>query len=123
MSLKSVGGVFRRGRSPRLALPFPALIARGSRACMNTSTPKVLICDPIHQDGIVLLRRHATVEIRPGLARAELEQIVGDFDALVVRSATKVPASVIEHGQRLRVIGRAGAGLDSIDVHAARARG
>lgn len=90
---------------------------------MNPQQPRVLVCDPIHDDGIALLRQHATVDIRPGLTRAELEEAVGDADALIVRSATKVPGSVIARGHRLRVIGRAGAGLDTIDVQAARVQG
>ena len=90
---------------------------------MSAHQPRVLVCDLIHEDGIALLRQHATVDIRPGLAREQLEQAVADADALIVRSATKVPASVIAAGQRLRVIGRAGAGLDSIDVSAARVQG
>jgi phosphoglycerate dehydrogenase-like enzyme len=90
---------------------------------MNPQQPRVLVCDPIHDDGVALLRQHATVDIRPGLSRAELEEAVGDADALIVRSATKVPASVIARGHRLRVIGRAGAGLDTIDVQAARVQG
>src|SRR5437773_1627496 len=90
---------------------------------MNAGRPNILICDPIHDDGVALLRQHTTVDIRPGLARGELEAIVGDYDALIVRSATKIPASVIERGHKLRAIGRAGSGLDGIDVAAARARG
>lgn len=90
---------------------------------MSTHPTRILICDPIHDDGVALLRRHAEVDIRPGLTRAQLEQAVADADALIVRSATRVPASVITSGRRLRVIGRAGAGLDSIDVAAARIQG
>ena len=90
---------------------------------MNAGQPRILICDPIHDDGLALLRQHTAVDIRPGLKREELEAIVGDYDALVVRSATKVPASVIEHGHKLRAVGRAGSGLDGIDIAAARARG
>src|SRR6266545_1615571 len=90
---------------------------------MNIGRPNILVCDPIHDDGIALLRQHTTVDIRPGLKREELEAIAGHYDALIVRSATKIPASVIEHGHKLRAIGRAGSGLDGIDVAAARARG
>lgn len=90
---------------------------------MNPGKPNVLICDPIHDDGVALLRRYANVDIRPDLSRTELEQIVSNYDALIVRSMTKVPASVINYGHRLRVIARAGAGLDNIDVSAARVQG
>src|SRR5690349_24936069 len=97
--------------------------AARSNKTMNAGQPRVLICDPIHDDGVALLRQHTTVDIQPGLKREQLEAIVGDYDALVVRSATKVPASVIEHGHKLRAVGRAGSGLDGIDIAAARARG
>lgn len=85
--------------------------------------PRVLICDPIHDDGVGLLREQAEVDIRTDLSRSELEQVIGGYDAVVVRSATKLPASVINAGHRLRVIGRAGSGLDGIDVSAARVQG
>ncbi|HYN90236.1 MAG TPA: hypothetical protein VER55_16995, partial [Ardenticatenaceae bacterium] len=84
---------------------------------------RVLICDPIHEDGAALLRAHADVDVRPGLGKDELRQIIGRYDAAVVRSATKLSSSVITAGDRLRVIGRAGAGLDNIDVSAARVQG
>ncbi|HBY99309.1 MAG: hypothetical protein M5U01_31060 [Ardenticatenaceae bacterium] len=90
---------------------------------MNPGSLNVLIADPVHEDGVALLRQHATVDIRPGLSRSELEQIIGNYDALIVRGTTKVPASVINYGHRLRVIARAGAGLDNIDVSAARVQG
>lgn len=90
---------------------------------MNANRPNILICDPIHEAGVALLRRYADVDIRPNLSRSELEQIIGNYDALIVRSMTKVPASVINYGHRLRVIARAGAGLDNIDVSAARVQG
>jgi phosphoglycerate dehydrogenase-like enzyme len=90
---------------------------------MHTNQPRVLVCDPIHADGLQLLRRHAAVDVRPGLAQAELEELIGEYDAVIVRSATRLPAAVIARGERLRAIGRAGAGLDGIDVLAARGRG
>src|SRR5436190_2071872 len=56
---------------------------------MNAGQPKILICDPIHDDGVALLRQHTTVDIRPGLKREELEAIIGDYDALIVRQVAK----------------------------------
>ena len=85
---------------------------------------RVLVCDPIHEDGIAYLRRYVQVDVAERrLSPPELAEIIGDYDAIIVRSATKVPREVIECGTRLKVIGRAGAGLDNIDVEAARERG
>jgi D-3-phosphoglycerate dehydrogenase len=84
---------------------------------------KVLVADPIAEEGIELLRQHATVEVRTGLKTPELLSIMGDFDALVVRSETRVTAGVIEAGRKLQVIARAGVGVDNIDLEAATRKG
>jgi len=76
---------------------------------------KVLIADPIAEEGIDILRRHAQVDIKPGLTPEELIAIIGDYEALVVRSQTQVSAKVIEAGKKLQVIARAGVGVDNID--------
>lgn len=84
----------------------------------------VLICDPIHPEGVELLRSRAAVDVaEQALSEAELQERIGNYEAIIVRSRTPVPASVIVNGYRLRAIGRAGAGLDTIDVHAAQAHG
>src|SRR5437764_15311839 len=69
-----------------------------------------------------MLRREADVDVRTGLAPHELVEIVGDYDALVVRSETKVTADVFGAGKQLRAVGRAGVGVDNIDLNAATAR-
>jgi D-3-phosphoglycerate dehydrogenase / 2-oxoglutarate reductase len=84
---------------------------------------RVLVTDPIAPEGEEYLRQHADVETRPGLPRADLIATIGDYQALVVRSETKVTREVIEAGRQLRVIGRAGVGVDNIDVDAATERG
>ena len=86
---------------------------------------KVLACDGIHEDGLQLFRLAGwDVAISdPIKDPEELAAAIADADALLVRSATQVPASVLEHARRLRVIGRAGAGVDTIDVDAATAKG
>lgn len=84
---------------------------------------KVLISDPVAKNGIEYLRQHAQVDVRTGMKLEELLQAIPDYDALVVRSETKVTAPVIEAGAKLRVIGRAGVGVDNIDVAAATRRG
>jgi D-3-phosphoglycerate dehydrogenase len=86
---------------------------------------KVLACDGIHEDGLQLFRLAGwDVAISdPIKDPEELAAAIADADALLVRSATQVPASALEHARRLRVIGRAGAGVDTIDVDAATAKG
>ena len=86
---------------------------------------KVLITDPIHQEGLDILEAQPdlAVQVRPRMALDELLDAVADADALVVRSETQVTAAVIEAGARLQVVGRAGVGVDNIDVDAATRRG
>ena len=80
---------------------------------------KVLVADLISNEGIDILRSYAQVDIKPGLKPEELISIIGDYEALIVRSQTKVSAKVIEAGQKLQVIARAGVGVDNIDVEEA----
>jgi len=84
---------------------------------------KILVADPIAEQGLQLLRSHAQVDVRPRLQAEQLNGIIADYDALIVRSRTRVGAEVIEAGQKLKVIGRAGVGTDNIDVDAATRRG
>ena len=84
---------------------------------------RILVADPIAEDGVAQLRRAGAVDVRLRLSEAELIAAVPDYDALVVRSETKVTAPVIAAGVRLRVVGRAGVGVDNIDLAAATARG
>jgi D-3-phosphoglycerate dehydrogenase len=85
--------------------------------------PKVLVTDPIAQDGIDLLRREVEVDVRLRPSKEELLELIRGYDALVVRSETKVTKEVIEAGERLQVIGRAGMGVDNIDLETATHRG
>ena len=85
--------------------------------------PRVLVTDPIAPDGVAFLRQHAAVDVRPGLSPEELRAILADYAALVVRSETKVTRPIVEAGARLQVIGRAGVGVDNIDLDAATERG
>jgi D-3-phosphoglycerate dehydrogenase len=84
---------------------------------------KVLIAEPVSEEGIDILRRHAQVDVKPELKPEELIFIIGDYEALVVRSQTKVTAEVIAAGKKLQVIGRAGVGVDNVDVEEATRRG
>ncbi len=82
----------------------------------DSRAPRVLICDAIHEAGIEMLRQHAEVDVKLGISQKELGSIIGDYEAIVVRSTTQIGADVLELAVNLRVIGRAGAGLDNIDV-------
>ena len=85
---------------------------------------KVLVSDPVAQEGVGILRRAGLeVDVRTGLTKDELIAIIGDYDALAVRSETKVTADVLEAAGRLKIIGRAGVGVDNIDVERATQRG
>ena len=84
---------------------------------------RILIAEPIASEGIDLLKVHAQVDVKHGLAPQELVEVVGDYDALVVRSETQVTEEVIRSGKRLQVIARAGIGVDNIDLEAATSAG
>jgi D-3-phosphoglycerate dehydrogenase len=85
--------------------------------------PRVLVKEKIADSGIELLRLHFDVELGLDWQDGELDERIGDFQGLLVRSATKVTGELIERGENLRVIGRAGTGVDNIDVPAATKRG
>src|SRR5437016_12123243 len=82
----------------------------------------VLVADPIAEDGLALLRARARVKNVAG-DREALERNLADAEALLVRSETRVTSELLDAAPRLRVIGRAGAGVDTIDVDAATSRG
>lgn len=84
---------------------------------------RVLVTEPLSEEGLARLRECAQVDVREGLSEAELVAIIGDYDGLVVRGRTPVTAKVLEAGRRLQVVARAGAGVDNIDVEAATRRG
>ncbi|MBA2623124.1 MAG: phosphoglycerate dehydrogenase [Chthoniobacterales bacterium] len=89
------------------------------------SVPKILIADPISTRGVEELSAGGAVEVlvKLGLPEAELIKLIPDFSGLVVRSETKVTAAVLQAGTRLRVVGRAGVGVDNVDVETATRRG
>jgi D-3-phosphoglycerate dehydrogenase / 2-oxoglutarate reductase len=83
---------------------------------------RVLITDGLKDQGQALLRAAAQVDDRSGISPEELLEIIGQYDALIVRSRTKVTAGVIAAASQLKAIGRAGVGVDNIDLEAAQAR-
>ncbi len=86
-------------------------------------TPNILISDGLAADGVALLEKVGAVTLNPKITADELKAALPEYEALVVRSRTKVTAAVMAAGPKLKVIGRAGVGVDNIDVAAAVARG
>ena len=87
-------------------------------------TARILVCDPIAEDGIALLQKFgAEVDVRTGLPPDELLPAVDGYDALIVRSETRLTREIIEAAGSLKVIGRAGIGVDNIDLDAATEKG
>ncbi|HEX8375088.1 MAG TPA: hydroxyacid dehydrogenase, partial [Geminicoccaceae bacterium] len=86
--------------------------------------PKVLIADELSPAAVrVFAERGVEADVRTGLKKDQLVAIIGGYDGLAVRSATKVTAEVLAAATRLRVVGRAGIGVDNIDIDAATTRG
>ena len=83
------------------------------------SRPKVLIPEKVSQDGLQMLSKSLDVHEKKGLSAEELVQIIPDYDALIVRSETKVNAELLAAGKKLRVVARAGVGVDNVDLNAA----
>ncbi len=82
---------------------------------------KILICDPVHEEGVKMLKNVGfKVEEKPGISQKELGSIINEFDAIIVRSATKVTSEILENPGKLKVIARAGVGLDNIDLNKAK---
>jgi len=84
---------------------------------------KVLVSDSLAEEGVKRLQTGAEVDVITNLSPEELIEKIKDYDALVIRSGTKVTADVIKAADRLKVIGRAGVGIDNVDVEAATKKG
>ncbi len=84
---------------------------------------KVLVKEKIADAGVELLRRHFDVDVRTDMSDDELLEAIAGYEGIVIRSGTKLTADLIERGERLKVIGRAGIGVDNVDVPAATKRG
>lgn len=85
--------------------------------------PRVLVSDPIEPSGLSALQGVAQLDVRTDLSPEQLLAIVGEYDAWMVRSQTKVTAELLAAASRMRIIGRAGVGVDNIDVPAATRQG
>lgn len=84
---------------------------------------KVLVSDPIDQAGIDILSQVATVDIKIGLTPEQFVQVIPEYDALMIRSGSRITKEIIEAGHQLKIIGRAGVGVDNVDVPAATRQG
>jgi D-3-phosphoglycerate dehydrogenase len=90
---------------------------------LGSPVHRVLIKEPIAESGVELLRSEFEVELGLEMSDEELAERIGEFDAILVRSGTQLTADLIERADRLKVIGRAGTGVDNVDVEAATKRG
>ena len=84
---------------------------------------RILVADKLSEAGVAALSEHHDVDVRTGLSKDELLEAIVDYDGVVVRSATTIDADVIAAGRNLKVIARAGVGLDNVDVDAATRHG
>ena len=86
---------------------------------------KILVSDPLSEDGIKILKESGmeVVELEKAPTEDELCSIIGEYDGLIIRSGTKVTAKVIDAAKNLKVVGRAGVGVDNVDIPAATAKG
>ena len=84
---------------------------------------KILLTDGLEENGQAILRKSAEVDNQEGISADALLQVVGQYDALIVRGRTKVTPAVFDAGKKLKVVGRSGVGVDNIDLAAARQHG
>jgi D-3-phosphoglycerate dehydrogenase len=104
-------------------LTVTAPAPRATGAADHPDTMRVLVAEAIAPEGVEALRARHEVDVRTGLSAEELRGIVGGYDALIVRSGVDVDAALIAAGTRLQVIGRAGVGVDNVDLDAATRAG
>ena len=89
----------------------------------DLNNKKILVCDPIHEDGIKMLKEAGfKLDLSTAISKEELIKNIKAYDAMIVRSRTKVTVGVLSAGNKLKVIARAGVGLDNIDIEAAKKR-
>ncbi|KAF2123849.1 phosphoglycerate dehydrogenase [Dothidotthia symphoricarpi CBS 119687] len=90
---------------------------------ISNTKPKILIPEKVSPDGLALLKVQFEVHEKKGLSADELKSIVGDYEALIVRSETQVTADLLRAAKKLKVVARAGVGVDNVDVQSATAHG
>jgi D-3-phosphoglycerate dehydrogenase len=92
-------------------------------AASEATKPRVLVAEKIGDSGVALLREHFDVDLGTDWTREELVERIGGYDGILIRSATKLDAELLGRATRLRVVGRAGVGVDNVDVKVATKRG
>ena len=98
-------------------------MSAAARTAAGDARARVLVKEKIGDSGVELLREHFDVDLGVDWSDEQLAERIGEYDGILIRSATKMTAELIERGDRLRVIGRAGVGVDNVDVAAATKRG
>lgn len=122
-------GTISRWESGKVRIPSAVELAlvtlkENTTAMPETAArPRILIADPIAPEGIEMLRAAGDVDVKTGQPADSLIEMIGNYDALVVRSETKVTRPILEAANKLVVVGRAGVGVDNIDLPAATERG
>src|SRR4051812_315651 len=116
-------GVQHRPRPARTPTPTPPRKGEGPKP-RNPPMPRVLIADKLSPAAVAIFKeRGVDADVKTGLSKDELLKVIGDYDGLAVRSATKADKEVIAAAKNLKVIGRAGIGVDNLDIPAATAAG
>ena len=82
----------------------------------GAAQPKILVPEKVSADGLALLRKTLVVDEKKGLSPEQLLEIIPDYEALIVRSETKVTAEVLQAGKKLKVVARAGVGVDNVGM-------
>ncbi|MGH2608730.1 MAG: phosphoglycerate dehydrogenase [Tepidiformaceae bacterium] len=119
-------GTISRWEAGKVRIPASMALALATlMEKVPTITPRqrILVADPVAREGVEMLRGVGDVDVRTGLSAEDLVACIPEYDALVVRSETKVTRAVLEAGRKLMAVGRAGVGVDNIDLEAATERG
>lgn len=90
---------------------------------VQTTKRKILIPEKVSPDGLALLKDQFDVDERKGLSPEGLKSIIGEYEALIVRSETKVTADLLSAAKKMKVVARAGVGVDNVDVQSATSHG
>ncbi len=84
---------------------------------------KIIVCDPIAKIGIDMLKKHCIVDIQTDLTEDQLQEMIPDYDAAIVKSGIRFPEAIIDRAEKLKAIGLTGAGIDTIDLETAKEKG
>ncbi|MHB9111277.1 MAG: phosphoglycerate dehydrogenase [Thermoleophilia bacterium] len=113
----------KKVRAAKTAKTTKAKAATKKTAAAKTTKPRVLVKEKIAQSGIDLLKKEFDVDVRLGMDQAQLKKEIGKYNAIIIRSSTRMTREIIEAAGQLKVIGRAGIGVDNVDVKAATKKG